>query len=140
MEVLHKKYPDTLEILAFPCNNFGSQEPKPNEEIEKTVREKFGYSGPLYGKLECDNGASTHPLFVALMEGIDNGIYGQGLKWNFAKFLCNSDGVAVQRYSPKTAPLSFEEDICKMMGMSEVPATPAAVAASQSPEEKECKS
>jgi glutathione peroxidase-family protein len=117
MEVLFQKYGKSgqLEILPFPCNNFGSQEPGTNAEIESFARNKMGYQGPLYGKLDCDNGASTHPLFQALMGGIDNGIYGQGLKWNFAKFLCGADGVAVQRYSPRTSPLAIEEDIAKII-------------------------
>jgi len=115
MQVLHAKYPGTLQILAFPCNAFGGQEPGTPDEITQFARVKMGYQGPLFGKLKCDNGDETHPLFAALMTSLDNGIYGPGLKWNFAKFLCDADGVPVERFSAKTAPLSFEDKIVEVM-------------------------
>ena len=75
----------------------------------------MGYQGPLFGKLECDNGAATHPLFAALMTSLDNGVFGPGLKWNFAKFLCDSNGIPVERFSAKTAPLTFEDKIVEVI-------------------------
>ena len=114
MQVLHEKYPD-LGILCFPCNSFGGQEPYDNSAINEFARKRMGFSGKVFGKLKCDNGTETHPLYKALMKSLDNGVYGQGLKWNFAKFLCNAEGVPVQRYSPKQNPLSFEEDMVRLM-------------------------
>ena len=75
----------------------------------------MGYQGPLFGKLECDNGDVTHSLFAALKNSLDNGIFGPSLKWNFAKFLCDADGIPVERFSPQTSPLSFEDKIVEVM-------------------------
>lgn len=116
MKVLYEKYSiDKLMILAFPCNNFGGQEPGSHAEIQDYVRNKLGYQGPLFGKMECDNAAATHPLFKELMGSLDNGVFGQGLKWNFAKFLCNSEGVPVKRFSSMSSPLSFENEILELI-------------------------
>ena len=70
-----------------------------------------GATFPVLGKLECDNGDATNPLYVYLKGSLPNGLLGGGLKWNFAKFLCNSQGVPVQRYLPVTKPLSIVPDI-----------------------------
>lgn len=114
MQVLHSKYPD-LGILAFPCNDFGGQEPYDNAKIKDFAENKMGFNGLVLGKLKCDNRSDTAPIYKSLMNSIDNDIYGQGLKWNFAKFLCDSSGKPISRYSPQTNPLSFEEDIVSLM-------------------------
>ena len=114
MQVLFEKYPD-LTILPFPCNSFGSQEPHDNQKIRLFANETMGYKGQIFGKIKCDNGDETHPFYKALMNSLDNGVYGPGLKWNFAKFLCGPDGVPIKRYSPKTNPLAFEDDIAELM-------------------------
>jgi glutathione peroxidase len=75
----------------------------------------MGYHGVLYGKIECDNSAATHPLFASLMTSLDNGIFGPSLKWNFAKFLCDADGIPVERFSPQTSLLAFEEKIVEVL-------------------------
>lgn len=67
------------------------------------------------GKLECDNGEATHPLYQYLKSNTSGGLLGQGLKWNFAKFLCNAEGVPVERYLPTTNPRSIEADIVKLI-------------------------
>eukprot|EP01038_Epipyxis_sp_PR26KG_P007060 gene7060-9636_t len=99
-----------LEILAFPCNNFGGQEPGSNEEIMQFAASK-GASFRILGKLDCENGSETHPIYVFLKEAMKDSVLGNSLKWNFAKFLCNSDGVPIKAYSHRTAPLAIEEDI-----------------------------
>jgi len=99
-----------LEILAFPCNNFGGQEPGSDAEVLAFAKSK-GAEYPVLGKIECDNGASTHPLFQYLMGTVGGGPLGDGLKWNFAKFLCNSEGVPVKRFAPPQSPLNIEQDI-----------------------------
>lgn len=114
LQQLYEKLNADLEILAFPCNNFGSQEPGTNEVILQFAKSK-GATFPILGKLECENGASTHPLFQFLRESIPNGILGQGLKWNFTKFLCDKDGVPVKRYGPVDSPLSFEKAIIALI-------------------------
>lgn len=103
-----------LEILAFPCNNFGGQEPGTNAEIQEFAKSK-GATFPVLGKIECDNGEQTDPLYKYLKASLPNGIIGQGLKWNFAKFLCNSEGVPVKRYLPTTSPLGIEADIQELL-------------------------
>jgi glutathione peroxidase len=110
MKILYDKYSDQgLEILVFPCNNFGGQEPGTNEEILQYAA-GFGANFPIFGKLECDNGNQTHPLFEYLKSS-KSSVFGKGLKWNFAKFLCNEDGVVMRRYFPTTSPLGVEKDI-----------------------------
>lgn len=112
LQQLYEKYntADGLEILAFPCNNFGAQEPGTNDEIQEFAKEK-GATFPVLGKVECENGAQTHPLFQFIKENLSGGILGTTLKWNFSKILCNRYGVPVQRYLPTTNPLAIEGDI-----------------------------
>lgn len=106
-----------LEILAFPCNNFGSQEPGTNEEIGLFATEKKGATFPVFGKLECEHTdpAQTHPLYQYLKTSVPAGITGQGLKWNFAKFLCDENGVPIDRYLPITSPFKIEKDIVELL-------------------------
>ncbi len=104
-----------LEVLAFPCNNFGKQEPKSNEEICTFARNEKRATFPVLGKLECDRGDRTHPLFSYLMNSLSGGIFGSGLKWNFAKFLCDANGVPVKRYLPIISPWSIEKDIVELL-------------------------
>lgn len=99
-----------MEVICFPCNNFGSQEPGTNEEIAQFAKSK-GFAQTLTGKIDCENGDSTHPLFQYLKENTNGGLLGQGIKWNFSKFLCDENGKPVQRYLPVTSPLGCEADI-----------------------------
>ena len=112
MAIVYKRYADLgLEILAFPCNNFGAQEPGTNNEIVANARENLAATFPMLGKLECENGDKTAPIFNFLKGSIDNGILGQALKWNFSKFLCDAEGKPVLRKGPQESPLSFEKEI-----------------------------
>eukprot|EP01036_Dinobryon_divergens_P025216 gene25216-33742_t len=121
MQSLYEKHRDSgLEILAFPCNNFGGQEPGSNSDIQQFAKSK-GATFPVFGKLQCDSGKKTHPLYQYLMGSLPGGILGQGLKWNFAKFLCNSDGVPIQRYLPTTAPSAIEGDIVALLRKAQPP-------------------
>mmetsp|Transcript_13421 Transcript_13421/g.18383 ORF Transcript_13421/g.18383 Transcript_13421/m.18383 type:complete len:116 (-) Transcript_13421:206-553(-) len=112
MQQLYEKYSEQgLEILAFPCNNFGAQEPGSNMEILKFAESK-GASFPVFGKLECENGDITHPLYVYLKSALENK---EPLKWNFAKFLCDSRGIPIKRFGPRESPLSFENHIVGLL-------------------------
>jgi glutathione peroxidase len=104
-----------LEILAFPCNNFGAQEPASKTDILNFAREVKHATFPVLGKLECDNGDKTHPLYKFLKSSLSGGVLGNGLKWNFAKFLCDENGVPVMRYLPISNPLSIEKDIVAIL-------------------------
>lgn len=105
-----------LTILAFPCNNFLGQEPLDSEGL-KGLKASRGILYEMMGKLECENGSKTHPLFQYLRQSKSGGILGHQLKWNFTKFLCNENGVTVKRSGPTDTPLSMEADIVKLLGL-----------------------
>lgn len=113
---MYDKYADNgLEIMAFPCNNFGGQEPRSSEEIVEFATSK-GARFPVFSKVDCVGGESSHPLYQYLTSRIGGGILGDNLKWNFHKFLANKEGVPVKRYGPMDNPLSLESDIVALLG------------------------
>lgn len=106
---LHSRYAKQgLRILAFPSNQFANQEPGTNAEIKKFAISK-GAQFDLFSKIDV-NGVNAHPLYVYL-KSRQGGTFGDGIKWNFSKFLVNKYGVPVKRYSPYDEPLSAEESI-----------------------------
>ncbi|GMH28874.1 hypothetical protein Nepgr_030717 [Nepenthes gracilis] len=112
---LYEKYKDQgLEILAFPCNQFGEEEPGSNDQILDFVCTRFGSKFPIFGKIEV-NGATASPLYKFLKLG-KWGIFSDDIQWNFAKFLVDRDGRVTDRYYPTTAPLGMEYDIKKLLG------------------------
>ncbi|KAL8138918.1 hypothetical protein V2J09_004919 [Rumex salicifolius] len=114
---LHKKYKDQgLQILAFPCNQFGDEEPGSNEQILVFVCTRFKSEFPIFDKIEV-NGENAAPLYKLLKLG-KWGIFGDDIQWNFAKFLVDRDGQVVGRYYPTTSPLSLEYDIQKLLGVA----------------------
>jgi glutathione peroxidase-family protein len=113
MQQLFSKYNEKgFEILAFPCNQFGKQEPGTNEQIKKFAQTK-GAMFKLFDKVNV-NGKAAHPLFVYLRKEL-KGTLGSSVKWNFTKFLCNRQGKPVKRYAPNSKPLSFESDIVALL-------------------------
>jgi glutathione peroxidase len=110
LEQIQSKYASRgLSIIAFPCNDFGGQEPGTMEQIcafAKSKRATF----PLYGKLTM-----LSPIYQYLTGFSGNGVKSGPVTWNFTKFLCNKDGIPVKRYSPATGPLSFESDIAALL-------------------------
>ncbi|EOA27900.1 hypothetical protein CARUB_v10024072mg [Capsella rubella] len=114
LNILYAKYKSKgLEILAFPCNQFGSQEPGSNKEIKETVCNIFKAEFPIFDKIEV-NGKNTSPLYNFLKEQ-KGGLFGDSIKWNFAKFLVDKQGNVVDRYAPTTPPLEIEKDIVKLL-------------------------
>lgn len=103
-----------LEILAFPCNNFYEQEPGTNAEIQAFAKAQ-GATFPVLGKVDCNAGKQTHPLYVYLTRALNLLPMGRSVKWNYAKFLCNEEGKVVSRYFPTTTPLGIEKDILKLL-------------------------
>ena len=101
-----------LQILAFPCNNFGGQEPGTNQEILDFANSKDA-TFPLFGKLECEHADSekTHPIYRYLRGKFG----GASLKWNFAKFLCDANGIPVSKYSPWEPFSKIEADIVQLL-------------------------
>jgi glutathione peroxidase len=115
LQELYVKYSDKgFEILAFPCNNFGGQEPGTNAEVLAFAKGK-GATFPILGKVECENGDATVPIYKWLKSTKKGPLGVESLMWNFAKFLCDKDGQIVERYAPTSSPLSFEKDIVKLL-------------------------
>lgn len=114
---LHKAYASRgLAILAFPCNQFGNQEPGTAEDIKKFV-EGYGVEFQIFAKIKV-NGEDAHPVFKFLKQNL-GGVLGSSIKWNFTKFLCDRDGIPVRRYSPATNPMSIAADIEALLGPEE---------------------
>ncbi len=115
METLYEQYKDRgLEILAFPANNFGQQEPGSNEEIKSFCYTKYSLTFPLFSKISV-KGADKHPLYHYLTE--QTAFKGE-VEWNFQKYLVSRDGAVVARYHHRTKPLSDEivKDVERELG------------------------
>ncbi|CAG0888586.1 unnamed protein product [Cyprideis torosa] len=102
-----------LRIAAFPCNQFGGQEPGTNEEIKKFAREKYNATFDLFDKIDV-NGKHAHPLFEYLKHK-QSGFLINAIKWNFTKFLVDREGIPVKRFGPTDDPNTMEDDILKLL-------------------------
>lgn len=100
-----------LRILAFPCNQFGNQEPDSNEEIKRFARDKMGAKFDLFSKIYV-NGDETHPLWQFLKQR-QGGTLIDAIKWNFTKFIVDKNGQPVERHGPQTSPLELRENLKK---------------------------
>jgi len=111
LEALWRKYRDRgFEVVAFPCNQFGGQEPGDADQIAEFCEVNFGLSFPLMGKVEV-NGPGADPLFDWLKSEAP-GVFGtKRVKWNFTKFLIDRQGKVVRRYAPADKPESLEKAI-----------------------------
>ena len=115
LEALYEKYRDRgFEILDFPCNQFGNQAPGSEEEIKSFCTMKFGVSFPQFAKIEV-NGENEEPLYKWL-KSQKGGVLGSKIKWNFTKFLIDSNGNVVDRYAPTVTPEKIDGDIAKLLG------------------------
>jgi glutathione peroxidase len=99
-----------LEVLGFPCDQFGHQEPGNEADINSFCEMNFGVSFPLFAKIDV-NGKDAHPLFAHLKSEAPGLLGSEGIKWNFTKFLVNREGKVVSRYAPATSPESIAKDI-----------------------------
>lgn len=114
LQKLYDKYRDRgLEILDFPCNQFGHQAPGTEEEIQEFCTLKYNTTFPLFAKIDV-NGKDAEPLF-SFLKNQKGGIFGNDIKWNFTKFLVSRDGTVVERYAPMTTPEKIEKDILKLL-------------------------
>merc|ERR1711990_1252060 len=109
VELYDKYRGDDFEILAFPCNQFGGQEPGSNEQI-KSFTSRYGVEFPVTEKADV-NGQNAHPFFVYLKEKGLKSFLGTDAKWNFEKFLVDKKGNVVKRYLSTTSPLDIAKDI-----------------------------
>jgi len=111
LETLWKQYGERgFEVLAFPCNQFGGQEPGNAEEIESFCKVNFGLSFPLMAKIDV-NGSGADPLYEWLKSEAPGVLGTKAIKWNFTKFLIDRAGKVVQRYAPTDKPASIAKDI-----------------------------
>ncbi|KZY29641.1 glutathione peroxidase [Alcanivorax sp. HI0083] len=99
-----------LEILGFPCNQFGKQEPGGAEEIGAFCQKNYGVSFTMFDKIDV-NGDNAHPLYLFLKKEAPGVLGSKGIKWNFTKFLVNKDGKVVKRYAPTDKPESIRKDV-----------------------------
>lgn len=107
LEALYEKYHDDgLEILDFPCNQFGQQAPGTIKEIRQFCTQNYDVKFPQFDKIEV-NGDNTHPLYVWLKDGKD-------IKWNFTKFLISRDGKILKRYEPMDKVGDIDVDIAAL--------------------------
>ena len=110
LQALYEKYKDQgLEILAFPCNQFGSQESGTNEEIKTFCDTKYNVSFPLFDKVEV-KGDNASPLFKFLENQS-----GREIQWNFSKFLINKDGEFVKGFGTQKTPEMIEDSIKEIL-------------------------
>ena len=102
-----------MAILAFPCNQFGSQEPGSNSEI-KQFAAGFGVKFDMFEKIDV-NGTKAHPLWEFLKEK-QGGLLGAGIKWNFTKFIIDKNGNPVARLGPLDDPIpKVETELLKYL-------------------------
>lgn len=115
LEKLYQQFKDkNFEVLGFPCNQFGAQEPGNADEIAEFCKVNFGVTFPLMEKVDV-NGPQASPLFD-WMKSEKKGLMGSSsIKWNFTKFLIDRDGKVVKRYGPQDAPASMAKDIEKLL-------------------------
>lgn len=115
LEALHRKYADRgFEVLGFPCNQFGSQEPGNAEEIANFCSLTYDVTFPLFAKIDV-NGSGAEPLFKHLKSEAPGLLGLDSIKWNFTKFLVSRDGEKVKRYAPTTKPEELEAEIEKLL-------------------------
>ncbi len=117
LQDLYEKWKDKgFEVLAFPCDQFANQEPGTNEEIQHFCQINFGLTFPVFGKLDV-NGETAHPLYQYLRQQ-KAGLGGDAIKWNFTKFLVDSQGKVVARYAPTTKPSRISPALVKLLEKS----------------------
>jgi len=138
LQAIYDKYKDRgLEILGFPCNQFAGQEPGTDEEVQTFCKVNYGVSFPIFAKGDV-RGESAQPLFKyltaqkgfkgfdekhpiakplmeALQKNFPEYLEGDGIKWNFTKFLINRDGEVVERFEPTTVPEELGSQIEKLL-------------------------
>ena len=101
-----------LEILGFPCNQFGAQEPGSAEEIQQFCSTNYGVTFPMFEKVDV-NGPETHPLYTFLKEQAPGILGTEGIKWNFTKFVVSKDGQSITRLASADGASKMAEAIKK---------------------------
>ncbi|HDX9612758.1 glutathione peroxidase [Bacillus toyonensis] len=116
LQEVYDKYKDQgLEILGFPCNQFGGQEPGTEADITSFCELNYGVNFPLFAKIDV-KGDKAHPLYTYMTEQAPGLLGMKAVKWNFTKFLIGKDGKVVGRFAPQTKPVDLEVEIEKVLG------------------------
>ncbi|MCM1256908.1 MAG: glutathione peroxidase [Roseburia sp.] len=114
LQDLYEKYRSQgLEILDFPCNQFGHQAPGSDEEITDFCQSRYGVTFPQFKKIEV-NGEGEEPLYTFL-KSQKKGVMGNNIKWNFTKFLVDRTGNVVARFAPTVTPEKIEGQIKELL-------------------------
>ena len=115
LEAIRRKYGDQgFEVLAFPCNQFGAQEPGDAQEIASFCSLNYDVTFPVFAKIDV-NGPTTDPLYQHLKSAAPGLMGLTSIKWNFTKFLIDRTGKVVRRYAPTTKPEDIERDIVALL-------------------------
>ena len=115
LEALYQKlHSKGLEVLGFPCNQFGEQEPGGADEIATFCERNYGVTFPMFAKIDV-NGDRAAPLYQWLKKEKPGLLGSEAIKWNFTKFLIDRKGKVVARFAPKDAPESLQDDIEKLL-------------------------
>ena len=115
LEALHRRYADQpFEVLGFPCNQFGGQEPGRAAEIASFCSSTFDANFPMFDKVEV-NGPRRHPLYDWLTRQKRGFLGSRDVKWNFTKFLTDREGRVVARFAPQVEPEAIKADIEKVL-------------------------
>ena len=115
LETIYEQFKDKgVEVLGFPCNQFGRQEPGTAAEIGAFCEKNYGVTFPMFAKIDV-NGDAAHPLFDHLKSKASGILGTESIKWNFTKFLVKKDGSVYKRYAPKTLPEEMIGDIEELL-------------------------
>jgi glutathione peroxidase len=115
LEALYEKlHARGLEVLGFPCNQFGAQEPGSEEQIVQFCKRNYGVTFPLFAKIDV-NGGDAAPLYQYLKKARPGLLGSEAIKWNFTKFLIDRKGNVVERYAPNVEPQAIAGDIEKLL-------------------------
>ncbi|MEE4202739.1 MAG: glutathione peroxidase [Halieaceae bacterium] len=116
LEALQQQFGDRgFSVLAFPCNQFGQQEPGSESEIVEFCTMRFNTSFPIFAKIDV-NGNDAHPLYDHLKSSAPGLLGSKAIKWNFTKFLVDAEGNVVARYGSNTKPEKIAADIERLLG------------------------
>jgi len=116
LEELYERFGKSgFEVLGFPCNQFGKQEPGTDSDIRGFCDLQYGVRFPLFSKIDV-NGSGTHPLYEFLKKSKPGFLGTKRIKWNFTKFLIDRNGKPLKRYSPQTTPDKIEKDLQTALG------------------------
>jgi glutathione peroxidase len=115
LETLYRKYKDKgLEVLGFPCNQFGAQEPGSEQEIATFCETQYDVTFPMFRKVDV-NGDAAAPVYKYLKSAKPGLLGTEAIKWNFTKFLVDRDGKVVSRFAPNDTPESIEREVAKVL-------------------------